>query len=82
MSEKEKLYFDELQYAYQLNTSTTMCTWAVSNVVEYFNRRGSTVYSTSMDMSKAFDNVNWSNLFCLLEKKYRCSNLKANTVNI
>ena len=69
MSEEEKLSFDEQQYAYQLNTSTTMCTWAVSNVVEYFNKRGSSVFCTSMDMSKAFDNVSWPKLFQLLDKR-------------
>ena len=67
--EQEKMGFDELQYAYQLNTSTTMCSWAVSNVVEYFNKRGSAVFCTSMDMSKAFDNVSWPKLFEALDRR-------------
>ena len=35
-------------------------------MIEYFGKRGSNVYSTSMDMSKAFDNIRWSKLFELL----------------
>ena len=65
--EGEKMGFDQLQFAYQHNTSTNMCTWAVSNVVEYFNKRGSSVFAASMDMTKAFDNVSWSRLFSTLE---------------
>ena len=61
--EGEKLGFDEMQFAYQAKSSTTMCTWTVTNVVEYFNRNGTTVYGAAMDMSKAFDMVEWGELF-------------------
>ena len=46
-----------------------MCTWAVNSVIEYFNNRGSNVFTASMDMSKAFDNVSWSKLFSTLERR-------------
>ena len=61
--EGDKLGFDELQFAYQAKASTTMCTWLVTAVVDYFNKKGATVYGAAMDMSKAFDMVEWSELF-------------------
>ena len=68
--EGDKLGFDELQFAYQAKSSTTMCTWLVTAVVDHFNRSGATVYGAAMDMSKAFDMVEWPELFrTLLERK-------------
>ena len=60
---KENLYFDELQFGYQAEVSTTMCTWLASETISYFLRNGSEVFSCLMDMSKAFDTVQHSCLF-------------------
>ena len=68
-----KLQFDEMQFAYQPKSSTTMCTWTVTSVVEYFNRNGTTVYGAAMDMSKAFDMVEWGALFDILLERNICS---------
>ena len=59
----EKLGVDELQFAYQKGASTTMCTWAAVETINYFLRNGSHVYTCLMDMSKAFDVVRHSSLF-------------------
>ena len=40
-----------------------MCSWAVSAVVDHFNRSGRPVYVCAMDLSKAFDLVSWNKLF-------------------
>ena len=69
MLEGSKLGFCELQFAYQASTSTTVCSWAVTSVVDYFNRNGSFVYAATMDMSKAFDNVKWFQLFNELRRR-------------
>ena len=61
--EGEKLNFDELQFAYQAKASTTMCTWSVTSVVDHYLRCGTPVYGAAMDMSKAFDMVEWGELF-------------------
>ena len=53
----DKLTTDELQFGYQDNISTSMCTWLVVGTIEYFQRHGSNVYACVMDMTKAFDNV-------------------------
>ena len=64
--ESDKLEYDCMQFAYQQKSSTTMCSWTVKTVVEYFNREGNPVYAASMDMSKAFNLVSWEKLFLTL----------------
>ena len=54
-----------------------MCTWTVTSVVEHFNRNGSMVFGAAMDMSKAFDMVEWKTLFTTLrERKVDCIYLR------
>ena len=45
----------ELQFAYQAYCSTTQCTWAALETIDYFLKRGSEVFTIATDMSKAFD---------------------------
>ena len=59
----ESLGLDDLQFSYQKNCSTTMCTWMVIEGISYFLRNGSDVFTCTMDMSKAFDMVRHSLLF-------------------
>ena len=61
--EGDKLATDELQFGFQAKSSTSMCTWAINTVVDYYNRHRRPVYACSMDLSKAFDLVAWSKLF-------------------
>ena len=71
--EGNKLTFDEMQFAYQAKASTTMCTWTVTSVIDHFNRGGLPVFGAAMDMSKAFDMVEWGELFrTLLDRKVDC----------
>ena len=65
----EKLGFDELQFSYQNNCNTAMCTWLVIESTDYFLRNGSNVYSCFMDMRKAFDLVKHSILFQKLRER-------------
>ena len=59
-----------MQFAYQERSSTTICSWAVTSVVNHFNQRGTKVFAAAMDMSKAFDMVEWRELFLtLLDRK-------------
>ena len=68
--EGDKLDFDTMQFAYQVKSSTTMCSWTATAVIDHFNERGSSVFGASMDMSKAFDMVDWHELFkTLLDRK-------------
>ena len=61
--ESDKLSTDELQFGFQARSSTYMCSWAVSTVVDHYNRSGRPVYACAMDLSKAFDLVSWEHLF-------------------
>ena len=67
--EGDKLSCDSLQFGYQAKSSTTMCTWTVSAIIDYYNRNGRPVYGCAMDMSKAFDMVEWGQLFATLRKR-------------
>ena len=59
----KSLRFDDLQFGYQKNISTTMCTWLVVESASYFLRNNSEVFTCFMDMKKAFDMVKHSLLF-------------------
>ena len=59
----DDLKVDELQFGFQQNTSTSMCTWLAVEAIEYFMRNGSDVYVCVMGMTKAFDTVQHSKLF-------------------
>ena len=53
----ETLCLDDLQFSYQKNCSTTMCTWMVIESIRYFTRNGSDIFTCAMHMTKAFDMV-------------------------
>lgn len=65
----ENLQLDDLQFGYQTNVSTAMCTWTAVETIEYYQRNGSDVFTCLMDMSKAFDTVRHSTLFKKLLKQ-------------
>jgi hypothetical protein len=57
------LGLSEQQFAYQTNCSTTQCTWAALETIDYFLKRGSEVFTIATDMSKAFDLALHSKMF-------------------
>ena len=59
----DSLSLDDLQFAYQSRSSTSMCTWAAIETINYFSKNGSDVFTCLMDMTKAFDMVKHSLLF-------------------
>ena len=46
-----------------------MCSWTATAVIDHFIRKGRPVYSCAMDLSKAFDMVDWRELFINLKNK-------------
>ena len=69
MLEGDKLSCDQLQFGFQAGASTAMCLWTATTVIEHYNNNGSSVYACAMDLSKAFDLVEWVSLFKLLKDK-------------
>ncbi len=63
------LGLDELQFSYQKDCSTTMCTWLVVESISHFSRNNSDIYACFMDMKKAFDMVKHSSLFKKLNER-------------
>ena len=59
----DSMQFHDLQFAYQPNVSSSMCSWAVVETVNYFLRNNSDVFGCSQDKSKAFDLCQFSILF-------------------
>ena len=67
--EGDKLECDPLQFGFQARSGTVMCTWTASAVIDFFNKKGSVVYGCAMDLSKAFDMVDWKELFVTLQQR-------------
>ena len=65
----DRLKLHDLQFSYQTNVSTSMCTWMVVETIEYFLRKKSEIFACTMDMSKAFDRVKHRTLFLKLRKE-------------
>ena len=65
----QNLKSDSLQFGFKEKCSTTHCTWIVSEVCGYFNRRNTDMYITLLDCTKAFDLCKFSDLFMKLSEK-------------
>ena len=64
-----KITSDSLQFGFKRKTSTTQCSWLVTEVVQHYLRNGTNPIVTVLDYSKAFDTCRFSTLFSkLLEK--------------
>ena len=71
LSKCEKhLYTKENQFGFKQGHGTEMCIFLLKDVVNYYNRLGSPVFSCFLDVRKAFDRVDHAILFeKLLERK-------------
>ena len=58
-----------MQFGFQAKSSTTMCSWTVTSVIDHYLSNGRAVYGCAMDLSKAFDMVEWMELFTTLMKR-------------
>ena len=69
---KDKMCTSSYQFAYKKGFSTSMCSFLVAETIQYYKSHGSDVYMLSLDASKAFDRVKYTNLFKLLMEKSIC----------
>jgi len=62
----EYLNTDDRQFGFKKGTGCANAIFSVRSTVDYFNDRGSTVYSAALDVSKAYDRVSHFRLFTAL----------------
>ena len=60
---ESELQTDQNQFGFEKGRSTSMCSWTAVEVVNYFARKGSSVYAALLDYRKAFDLVNHVKMF-------------------
>ena len=60
------LYASDMQFGFQPQHSTTMCSLVYHEIVNYYMSNNSNVYSCLLDASKAFDKVHYKKLFNIL----------------
>ena len=65
----DRLGSDSLQFGFKAGTSTTQCSWMVTEVTSYYLRKGTPCIVTLLDCSKAFDMCEFSILFRKLKDK-------------
>ena len=63
IKEQKSLFSSELQFGFKKGLSTTQCTNAMLETIDYYNFNKSSVYVLLLDASKAFDRVNYVKLF-------------------
>lgn len=66
---KDDLNFNNLQFGFQKNNSSPMCSWMLLETVNYFTNRGGPVYLCLLDLKKAFDTVKHDLLFSKLRSR-------------
>ena len=59
-------YFDPMQYGFSQNRGCQKALLSAECIVNYFTSRGSSIYMSALDASKAFDRVNHYSLFISL----------------
>ena len=69
---KDKIMTSHLQFAYKESFSTSLCSFLVTETIQYYQARGSNVYMLLLDATKAFDRVQYSKLFKLLIERDIC----------
>lgn len=57
---------DDLQFGFKKELGCNNAIFALKQVIDYFNERGSNVYVASLDAAKAFDRVNHYKLYTTL----------------
>ena len=58
------------QFGFRKNLSCSNAIFVLRDAIEYFNKRGSNVYLTSLEASKAFCRVNHFQFYLTVMKKF------------
>ena len=68
MKEQSSLLSSKLQFGFKKGLSSTQCTYSLLETIDYYNYKKSGVFVLLLDAWKAFDRVNYCNLFTNLLK--------------
>ena len=66
LKENKILRSCDLQFSFKEHASTTQCTFAMNEVISYYNSKGSDVFVVFLDATKAFDRIDFCKLFTKL----------------
>ena len=66
------------QFGYTAGLSTDLCVYALTEIIEYFKKRPTSVYVAFLDASKVFDQIN----HCILFKKLIARGVPLYLVNV
>ena len=66
------LFPDFLQFGFEPNSSTVICTSLLRDTIEYYNKNGSDCYLLLLDTSKPFDRVEYVRLLRTLRDRNIC----------
>jgi hypothetical protein len=69
---KNVMTTSDLQFGFKAHSSTTACTFAVQEVISYYNDHKTNVICTLLDASKAFDRIEYCTLFRKLIERNLC----------
>ena len=62
----------DMQFGFKRDHSTSQCTYACEEIINHYNKRHSDVYAVFLDASKAFDRINYIQLFKIMRRKGLC----------
>ena len=68
----EKMATSAYQFGYKEKFSTSLCSFLVSETIQYYRSNDSNVYMTLLDCSKAFDKIQHTKLFRTLIGRNIC----------
>ena len=72
LKEKKILRSSDPQFCFKEHASTTQCTFAMNEVISYYNNKGSDVFVVYLDTTKAFNRIGFCKLFRkLLDRNVR-----------
>ena len=55
---EDDLWTTDNQFGFKAHHSADLCVYALTEFIEYFNRRSTSIYIVFLDASKAFDKNN------------------------
>ena len=71
----DKMKTSTYQFGYKESFSTSLCSFLVSETIQYYRSKGSNVYMTLLDCTKAFDKIQHTKLFKTLMNKNICPSI-------